>query len=203
MVFKPPWCPGSNRDTRRFVFYFPRPKNSTYITGPSTLLPDLLKILTSAPHTPYHRAIRILSLSSHSLRSAIQSSCAIAKCPKQQRKSTAPGLMDPRHTHKPTRVIREISRRTRTGTIPSSTVATQAHYVRQTPPTLPRNRTLPTKTWDLSKPLGLMSWCLPCLTFGKTQARNHDATLNGFSYCNADVSQSETSNKKKTPADER
>ncbi|KOC08475.1 DUF614 domain protein [Aspergillus flavus AF70] len=34
--------------------------------------------------------------------------------------------------------------------------------------------------------LCLMSWCLPCLTFGKTQARNHDATLNGFSYCNAD-----------------
>lgn len=111
--------------------------------------------------------------------------------------------MDPRHTHKPTRVIREISRRTRTGTIPSLTVATQAHCVRQTPPTLPRNRTSPPNTWDLSKPLGLMSWCLPCLTFGKTQARNHDATLNGFSYCNADVSQSETSNKKRTPADER
>ncbi|KAB8212839.1 hypothetical protein BDV33DRAFT_104026 [Aspergillus novoparasiticus] len=31
-----------------------------------------------------------------------------------------------------------------------------------------------------------MSCCLPCLTFGKTQARNRDATLNSFSYCNAD-----------------
>lgn len=39
--------------------------------------------------------------------------------------------MAPRHTRKPTRVTRETLPRTQNGTILSSTVVTQAHYVRQ------------------------------------------------------------------------
>ncbi|KAJ6047561.1 PLAC8 family-domain-containing protein [Penicillium canescens] len=31
-----------------------------------------------------------------------------------------------------------------------------------------------------------MSCCLPCLTFGKTQARVKNPTLSNFSYCNSD-----------------
>ncbi|PYI31231.1 PLAC8-domain-containing protein [Aspergillus indologenus CBS 114.80] len=34
--------------------------------------------------------------------------------------------------------------------------------------------------------LCLTSWCLPCLTFGKTQARIHDPTLQNFSYVNTE-----------------
>ncbi|PYH80644.1 hypothetical protein BO82DRAFT_355362 [Aspergillus uvarum CBS 121591] len=34
--------------------------------------------------------------------------------------------------------------------------------------------------------LCLTSWCLPCLTFGKTQARIHDPTLQNFSHINTE-----------------
>jgi hypothetical protein len=73
----------------------------------------------------------------------------------------------------------ELSLTTQNGIIHFLIASPQARFVRSTHPLLPPPADLISK--------GFTSCCLPCLTFGKTQARVQDPTLQNYSSINSEV----------------